>query len=90
MRRVNIMRRENYRFCKLEQVTINHTPVHIVVIIDKHLPLFNQLLLQTCTKTFLTEECQTNRTSPQNDLLNMILGLSELFSSTGTNAMVQS
>ena len=86
MRRVNIMRSENYRLSKLEQVTMNHIPVHIVVIIDKHPPLFNQLLLQTCANAFRTEERQTNRTCPRNDLPNIILGLS----STGTNAIMQS
>jgi len=82
-------------FVNQSQFTMNHIPVHIVLFIDKRLlklTMFDQLLQQTCARTFHMEVRQMNKTafgefcSPRNNLLNIILGLLELFSSTGTNA----
>ena len=62
---------------------MNHIPVHIVLFIDKRLlklTMFDQLLQQTCARTFHMEVRQMNRTafgefcSPRNNLLTWIVG----------------
>ena len=71
---------------------MNYTPVHVVLVIVKHLPENNHAWPTASTnmcKDFSygsTLNEQNSFRCPQNNLLNIILGLSELFSSTGTNA----
>ena len=71
---------------------VNHIPVHVVLVIDKHLPETNLVWPSASTnmcKDFSyrsTSNKQNSFRSPLNNSVNIILGLSELFSSTGTNA----
>ena len=73
-------------FVNQSQFIMNHIPVHVV---NKYLPDVWPTALTKMCKDFShgsTSNEQNKFRSLQNNLLNIILGLSELFSSTGTNA----
>ena len=50
-------------FVNQSQFTINHIPVHVVLVIDKHTPETNHVWPTDLTRTFHTEVRQTNRTA---------------------------